>query len=75
MLHNCVFNYAGPGVLKNKTIYFRDVEPLEEVRIQHQFIPERQGKQKIVATFTSKELDDVTGSVEVEVLKREDEEE
>ncbi|XP_044019930.1 hemocyte protein-glutamine gamma-glutamyltransferase-like isoform X1 [Aphidius gifuensis] len=75
MLHDCVFNYAGPGVSKNKTIHFRDVEPLEEVRIQHQFIPQKEGKQKIIATFTSKELDDVTGSVEVEVLKEDEDEE
>lgn len=72
MLNDCVFNYAGAGLCKNKMIQFRDVEPLEEVRVQHQFVPQKEGKQKIIATFTSKQLVDVTGSVEVDVMEEEE---
>ncbi|XP_066591017.1 hemocyte protein-glutamine gamma-glutamyltransferase-like [Prorops nasuta] len=72
-LTECKFNYAGPGLSKNKTIEFRDVEPEEEVHVEHQLIPQKSGNQKIVATFTSKELLDITGSASIEVLDEEDE--
>lgn len=66
-LTDCKFNYAGPGLTKNKTLSFRDVEPEEDVYVEHQLVPQRAGSQKIIATFTSKELVDVTGSTNVDV--------
>ncbi|XP_017761962.1 PREDICTED: hemocyte protein-glutamine gamma-glutamyltransferase-like, partial [Eufriesea mexicana] len=66
-LTDCKFNYAGPGLTKNKTLSFRDVEPEEDVYVEHQLVPQRAGSQKIIATFTSKELVDVTGSTTVDV--------
>ncbi|XP_015109544.1 hemocyte protein-glutamine gamma-glutamyltransferase [Diachasma alloeum] len=66
-LTECVFNYAGPGLSKNKTIKFRDVGPLEDVRVEHQLVPQKAGQQKIIATFTSRQLVDVTGAVAVDV--------
>ncbi|KAK0181356.1 hypothetical protein PV327_003648 [Microctonus hyperodae] len=74
-LTNCVFNYAGPGLSKNKMLKFRDVAPLESVRVEHELVPQRSGAQKIIATFTSKELVDVTGSAAVDVLEEEENEE
>ncbi|XP_012281740.1 hemocyte protein-glutamine gamma-glutamyltransferase [Orussus abietinus] len=67
-LTDCKFNYAGPGLSKNKTLAFRDVEPEEEVYVEHQLVPQKAGNQKIVATFTSNELVDITGSAAVDVL-------
>lgn len=67
-LTNCVFNYAGPGISKNKTLKYRDVAPLEDIRVEHQFVPQKSGRQQIIATFTSKQLVDVTGSTTVDVL-------
>ncbi|CAK9825429.1 Hemocyte protein-glutamine gamma-glutamyltransferase [Anthophora retusa] len=67
-LTECKFNYAGPGLSKNKTLMFRDVEPEEDVYVEHQLVPQKSGPQKIIATFTSKELVDITGSAAVEVL-------
>ncbi|XP_043278187.1 hemocyte protein-glutamine gamma-glutamyltransferase-like [Venturia canescens] len=66
-LTNCVFNYAGPGLSKNKKIQFRDVAPEEDVRVEHQLVPQKAGPQKIIATFTSKQLTDVTGSAAIDV--------
>ena len=66
-LTDCKFNYAGPGLSKNKTLAFRDVGPEEEVRVEHQLVPQKAGPQKIIATFTSKELTDITGSAAVDV--------
>lgn len=71
-LSNCEFNYAGPGLSKNKTLKYRDVEPLEDVSVEHQLVPRKSGPQKIVATFTSKQLIDVTGSASVDVLDEEE---
>ncbi|XP_076766977.1 hemocyte protein-glutamine gamma-glutamyltransferase [Xylocopa sonorina] len=67
-LTECRFNYAGPGLTRNKTLAFRDVEPEEDVYVEHQLVPQKAGPQTIIATFTSKELVDVTGSTVVEVF-------
>ncbi|XP_003692323.1 hemocyte protein-glutamine gamma-glutamyltransferase-like [Apis florea] len=68
ILTDCKFNYAGPGLTRNKTLAFRDVDPEEDVYVEHQLIPQKAGSQKIIATFTSKELVDVTGSAVIDVL-------
>lgn len=68
VLTDCKFNYAGPGLTRNKTLAFRDVDPEEDVYVEHQLIPQKAGSQKIIATFTSKELVDVTGSAVIDVL-------
>lgn len=67
-LTECKFNYAGPGLSKNKTLAFRDVDPEEDVYVEHQLVPQKSGPQKIIATFTSKELVDITGSAAIDVL-------
>jgi transglutaminase 1 len=51
---------------------FRDVQPEEEVEVQHSFAPQRTGRQKLVGTFSSKELVDITGSAEIEVFEDEE---
>lgn len=66
-LTNCKFNYAGPGLTKNKIMLFRDVDPEEFVYAEHQLVPQKSGQQKIVATFSSNELIDIIGSAVVEV--------
>ncbi|XP_060814180.1 hemocyte protein-glutamine gamma-glutamyltransferase-like [Bombus pascuorum] len=68
VLTQCTFNYSGPGLTRNKTLAFRDIEPEEDVYVEHQLIPQKAGAQKIIATFTSKELVDVTGSAAIDVL-------
>ncbi|XP_015604650.1 hemocyte protein-glutamine gamma-glutamyltransferase [Cephus cinctus] len=68
ILTECRFNYAGPGLSKNKIINFRDVAPEEVVYVEHQLVPQKSGQQKIIATFTSKQLVDITGSAAVDVL-------
>ncbi|KAG5310071.1 TGMH glutamyltransferase, partial [Acromyrmex insinuator] len=70
-LTNCQFNYAGPGLSRNKTLTFRDVGPEENVYVEHQLVPQKPGEQKIIATFTSKELVDITGCATVDVLEAE----
>ncbi|KYM93428.1 PREDICTED: hemocyte protein-glutamine gamma-glutamyltransferase-like [Cyphomyrmex costatus] len=70
-LTNCQFNYAGPGLSRNKTLTFRDVRPEEDVYVEHQLVPQKPGEQKIIATFTSKELVDITGCATVDVLEAE----
>jgi len=71
ILTKCEFNYAGPGLSRNKTLLFRDVEPEEDVYVEHQLVPQKSGEQKIIATFTSKELVDITGCATVDVLEAE----
>ncbi|KAK9308630.1 hypothetical protein QLX08_001476 [Tetragonisca angustula] len=72
VLTECKFNYAGPGLTRNKTLAFRDIDPEEDIYVEHQLIPQKAGSQKIIATFTSKELVDVTGSAAIEVLDEEE---
>ncbi|KDR22723.1 Hemocyte protein-glutamine gamma-glutamyltransferase [Zootermopsis nevadensis] len=71
-LTGCIFQYAGPGLVKNTPIPYRDIQPEEEVKVEHSFIPQRAGRQKLVGTFSSKELLDITGSVEIEVAEDEE---
>jgi len=71
ILTKCEFNYAGPGLSRNKTLFFRDVQPEENVYVEHQLVPQKSGEQKIIATFTSKELIDITGCATVDVLDAE----
>ncbi|XP_033341899.2 hemocyte protein-glutamine gamma-glutamyltransferase [Megalopta genalis] len=68
VLTDCKFNYAGPGLSKNKTLVFRNVQPEEHIYVEHQLIPQKSGSQKIIATFSSKQLVDITGSASVDVL-------
>jgi hypothetical protein len=44
------------------------------VIVEHSFTPQRAGRQKLVGTFTSKELLDITGSTEIEIFEEEEEE-
>jgi transglutaminase 1 len=44
------------------------------VNVEHSFTPQRAGRQKLVGTFSSKELLDITGSTEIEILEEEEEE-
>lgn len=68
-LTQCQFNCAGPGLSRNQTIEFRDIAPEEEVRVEHSVVAQRPGPQRIIATFTSKELTDITGSASIDVLE------
>ncbi|KAJ9586417.1 hypothetical protein L9F63_019932, partial [Diploptera punctata] len=71
-LTNCKFRYEGPGLVRNTVIDYREVQPEEEVRVQHRFNPQRSGNQKLVAAFNSKELVDITGSISFEVTDPEE---
>jgi len=42
--------------------------------VEHSFTPQRAGRQKLVGTFSSKELLDITGSTEIEIFEEEEEE-
>lgn len=68
-LTNCRFTYEGPGVAKVNKIPYRDVRPEEEVIMEHRFTPYQSGEHKIVATFTSKQLLDITGSTILDVIE------
>lgn len=70
-LTECQFNYAGPGLARNKTLMFRDIGPEENIYVEHQLVPQKPGEQQIVATFTSKQLLDITGCATVDVLDAE----
>jgi transglutaminase 1 len=42
------------------------------VKVEHSFTPQRSGRQKLVGTFSSKELVDITGSADIEVFEDEE---
>ncbi|KAF5290675.1 hypothetical protein FQR65_LT01965 [Abscondita terminalis] len=71
-LVNCKFNISGPTLMKNQTIPIADVRPLGRALAQADLIPKTAGEQKLVATFTSIELTDVTGSLKIEVFDDEE---
>lgn len=65
----CVFSVQGPGIVKRAIkIPFRDIQARETLKVTVPVTGQMKGKFKIVATFTSVELANITGSVEVEVV-------
>ncbi|XP_017784888.1 PREDICTED: hemocyte protein-glutamine gamma-glutamyltransferase-like [Nicrophorus vespilloides] len=67
ILTRCKFNLAGPTLLRNQILPYQDVKPGAMVKVTTHIVPKMTGEQKIVATFSSKELLDITGSAKVEV--------
>ncbi|XP_017784889.1 PREDICTED: hemocyte protein-glutamine gamma-glutamyltransferase-like [Nicrophorus vespilloides] len=68
VLTKCKFNLSGPTLLRNQILHYRNVKPGVMVKIAINIIPLVPGEQKIVATFSSKELLDITGSAKVKVF-------
>ncbi|KAL1124055.1 hypothetical protein AAG570_001825, partial [Ranatra chinensis] len=66
-LTNCSFSVEGPGLQRPKAVPFRDIEPNEVVTYCENFYPKRVGETKIMATFTSNLLTEVSGSTSVEI--------
>ncbi|XP_067009336.2 hemocyte protein-glutamine gamma-glutamyltransferase [Anabrus simplex] len=69
MLTKCRFRFEGPGIKKSKPIPYRDVNPQEEVKLEHRFMPQKSGSLTLIGTFYSKELLDITGSAKMEVYE------
>lgn len=66
---NCVFNVSGPGIVKRAIkVPFRDIQARETLKITVPVTGTVKGNFKIISTFTSQELSNITGSVEVEVV-------
>ncbi|CAG4998454.1 unnamed protein product [Parnassius apollo] len=66
-LTDCYFTVEGPGVQRPRQIRFRDVKPGELVNYQDKFIPRRSGERRIVATFSSRQMDEIFGCTVVTV--------
>ncbi|KAG8305606.1 hypothetical protein J6590_067085 [Homalodisca vitripennis] len=68
-LTKCKFSYEAPGLIKKAhNVPYRDIGPEAEATWEIMFTPMFAGPHKLVATFDSKELTDITGSVSVEVV-------
>jgi transglutaminase 1 len=68
VLTNCSINYEGPGLVRTKTIPQPNVKALQEFEYEHSFVPKSVGNQRIVISFTSKELTDIIGSAVVDII-------
>ncbi|XP_063218712.1 hemocyte protein-glutamine gamma-glutamyltransferase-like [Bacillus rossius redtenbacheri] len=66
-LEKCFFKYESPGVSKPQTFPYRNISAGETVMVQHSFTPKVAGEMKLVGSFASRQLVDVTGSAVVEV--------
>lgn len=69
VLTNCMFNIAGPGLVKKLVLQHPDVKPGALVKATVDITPKIIGEQKLIVTFTSSELVDITGSAKVEVYE------
>nr|QVD39275.1 Hemocyte protein-glutamine gamma-glutamyltransferase [Schistocerca gregaria] len=67
-LTGCRLRYESPGLVKATVVDYRDVEPEEEVTFQQRFTPAKAGEHKLVGTFSSKELVDITGALAFDVF-------
>lgn len=69
ILTNCKFNISGPTLARGLALQHPDVKPGGLVKAIVQITPKIIGEQKLIATFTSSELVDITGSAKVEVYE------
>ncbi|XP_063233133.1 hemocyte protein-glutamine gamma-glutamyltransferase-like [Bacillus rossius redtenbacheri] len=67
ILTKCFFKYESPGVTKPQSIPYRDVGPGETAQLERSFAPRATGEVRLVASFSSSELVDVTGSAVLQV--------
>lgn len=66
---NCVFNISGSGIVKRAIkVPFRDIRGKESIKITVPVTGVTKGNFKIIATFTSAQLSNITGSVDVNVV-------
>lgn len=68
-LHECVLVVDGPGLTRPKTIPISDVSAEKEMTYEHAIVPRKVGSFVLVATFNSNELQNLTGSVRIEVAE------
>nr|XP_023026500.1 hemocyte protein-glutamine gamma-glutamyltransferase-like [Leptinotarsa decemlineata] len=67
ILTNCKFHVSGPSLSRNQIIDHPDVKPGAVVKVNATIVPKFPGEHKLVATFSSRELLDITGTVKVDV--------
>lgn len=63
-----MFTIEGPGLARASRINFRDVQPGETVSFVERLVPAKPGPRNIVVVFHSRELSDVVGSRQVNVV-------
>ncbi|VVC92194.1 hemocyte protein-glutamine gamma-glutamyltransferase-like [Leptidea sinapis] len=66
-LTDCYFSFEGPGIQRPRQARFRDIKPGELVTYQDKVIPRRQGDIHVVATFSSRQIDDIFGNAVIKV--------
>lgn len=66
-LTQCEWTIEGTG-MKRITLPQKDLEPYDKVTVEATLTPRKKGDRQIMASFTSKELTDVTGLHDVDVL-------
>ncbi|XP_018323650.1 hemocyte protein-glutamine gamma-glutamyltransferase-like [Agrilus planipennis] len=67
-LTNCQFNISGPSIIRSQVMMHPDVKPGAKVKVTTEIMLTSVGDKKLVATFSSKELLDITGSAKIEVF-------
>lgn len=72
MLTNCKFSIGGSGLIKNQILPYENIAPNENVVFTTTVVPKKVGEQTVIATFSSRELTDITGSIKVEVIEDEE---
>ncbi|GLH05666.1 Annulin [Gryllus bimaculatus] len=69
-LTKCKIRLEAPGLIRTArpVVQYRDVKPLEDVTLEYEVTPIKEGNLKLIATFYSKELVDISGSATVDVV-------
>ncbi|CAL4058650.1 unnamed protein product [Meganyctiphanes norvegica] len=68
-LTRCSVTVDGPGLTRPKTVQLKDVAAKGEMRYEMKVYPKRGGRRTIIAAFNSRELVDLTGSQNVDVIE------
>ncbi|CAG9856791.1 unnamed protein product [Phyllotreta striolata] len=71
-LTNCKFHVSGAALLRNQIIAHPNVKPGAVVSVETKVVPKYVGELKLVATFHSKELMDISGTAKVEAFADEE---
>lgn len=66
-LTECSYTIEGPGLQKSKTVKYRDINHHEDITFTETFTAKKAGSRRIVISFTSKQIQNITSCTTVKI--------
>nr|XP_006814157.1 PREDICTED: protein-glutamine gamma-glutamyltransferase K-like [Saccoglossus kowalevskii] len=69
-LSQCTVSIEGPGLQKPKKVRHNNIIPHGDMKMEVKLTPRKAGNRVIMASFDSKQLDNITGSLDLKIAPR-----